>query len=85
AVFLLVQKVRVSSGNVSKVLAHIAKCGFGIYMCHYFFIGPAYMLTVVLHMPIPLQIPVTAIVVFLAALSLVSLIYRLPKAKYIVG
>ncbi|MDP4183973.1 MAG: acyltransferase, partial [Bacteroidota bacterium] len=46
AVFLLVQKVRVSSGNVSKVLAHIAKCGFGIYMCHYFFIGPAYMLTV---------------------------------------
>jgi len=85
AVFLLIQKVRIHGVKARKVLAQIAKCAFGIYMCHYFFIGPAYLLTVALHTPVALQIPVTAVLVFLAAWSLVSLIYKLPKAKYIVG
>ncbi|BEG99053.1 acyltransferase [Bacteroides sedimenti] len=85
AVFLLIQKVRVTSDKLSDLLAQVAKCSFGMYLCHYFFIGPAYLLTVVLHTPVALQIPFTAVLVLLASWGLVSMIYKLPKAKYIVG
>lgn len=85
AVFLLVQKVRISSPAVRNALANLTKCGLGIYMVHYFFVGLCYSLVQIIQVPIALQIPVAGIFVFFLAWGFVRLVYFLPKAKYIVG
>lgn len=85
-VFLLAKKVHVRSERIRKALANLTICGFGIYMVHYFFTGPAVMLVRAMNVPIPLQIPVAAVFAFIASWLLVYLIYRIGKpAKYIVG
>jgi surface polysaccharide O-acyltransferase-like enzyme len=85
AVFLFVQKIRLTSAKVIATFASIAKCSFGMYMCHYFFVGPAYLIAVEIGTPVYLQIPVSASIVFITSWTLVHLIYKLPKAKYVVG
>lgn len=40
ATFLLLQKVVITNSTVIKVLANMTQCGFGIYMVHYFVVGP---------------------------------------------
>ena len=85
AVFLFVQKIQLTSAKVIATFANIAKCSFGMYMCHYFFVGPAYLIAVEIGTPVYLQIPVSASIVFITSWTLVHLIYKLPKAKYVVG
>ena len=85
AVFLLVQKARIHSPRIVAMLANLTKCGLGIYLAHYFFIGPAYLATVALGLPAALRVPVAAAIVFSCNWTLIFLIYKLPKAKYIVG
>lgn len=85
AVFLLVKKVRVPSLFLQKQLANLTKCGFGIYLIHYFFVGPCYTLTETFQIPLGLRIPVSAVFVFVLAWTSVALLYRLPKAKWLVG
>ena len=85
-VFMLAKKVKVNSERMKKALANLTVCGFGIYMIHYFFTGPAVVLMRAINMPIGLQIPVAAILAFAVSWGLVWLIYRTGKvAKYIVG
>lgn len=85
-VFMLAKKVKVNSERMKKALANLTVCGFGIYMIHYFFIGPSVVLMRAIDMPIGLQIPVAAILAFAVSWGLVWLIYRAGKvAKYIVG
>lgn len=85
-VFMLAKKVKVNSERMKKALANLTVCGFGIYMIHYFFIGPSVVLMRAINMPIGLQIPVAAILAFAVSWGLVWLIYRAGKvAKYIVG
>lgn len=57
AVFLLVQKARIHSPRIVAMLANLTKCGLGIYLAHYFFIGPAYLATVALGLPAALRVP----------------------------
>lgn len=85
SVFLVVQKIRVNSPILCKALANLTKCGFGIYMVHYIFIGACYTLSETLGVPVSMRIPVSAIFVFILSWILIWLIYRLPKAKWIVG
>lgn len=85
AIFLLVQKIRISSETLRHALANLTKCGFGIYMVHYFFVGPSYLLAQTIGIPIALQIPVAGIFVFVISWTVVRLIYLLPKAKWIAG
>ena len=85
-VFMLAKKVKVNSERMKKALANLTVCGFGIYMIHYFFTGPSFVLMRAINMPIGLQIPVAAILAFAVSWGLVWLIYRAGKvAKYIVG
>ena len=85
-VFMLAKKVKVNSERMTKALANLTVCGFGIYMIHYFFTGPSVVLMIAINMPIGLQIPVAAILAFAVSWGLVWLIYRAGKvAKYIVG
>lgn len=85
-VFMLAKKVNVQSERMKRVLANLTVCGFGIYMVHYFLTGPSVMLVRAVNIPIPLQIPVAAVIAFAVSWGVVWLIYRMGKnAKYIVG
>lgn len=85
SIFLLVKKVRVSSPAICAALANLTKCGFGIYVVHYFFVGPSYMLANWLGVPIPVLVPVSAVFALIASWILVYLLSKLPYSRYIVG
>lgn len=86
-VFMLCKKVNVKSALIRKALAHLTLCGFGVYMIHYFFAGPAVALTRMWHVPIVLQIPVASVLAFGVSWILVGIIRRLlgQRARYVVG
>ena len=85
-VFMLAKKVQIRSERVQRALANLTVCGFGVYMIHYFFTGPAVILVRTLNVPISLQIPIAAVLAFAVSWLLVNLINRIGKpAKYIMG
>ena len=77
ATFLLLQKVVITNSTVIKVLANMTQCGFGIYMVHYFVVGPFFLLIGPSSLPIPLQVPLMAICIFLCSWAFTALIYKL--------
>lgn len=81
ATFLLLQKVVITNSTVIKVLANMTQCGFGIYMVHYFVVGPFFLLTGPSSLPIPLQVPLMAICIFLCSWAFTALIYKLMPRK----
>lgn len=81
ATFLLLQKVVITNSTVIKVLANITQCGFGIYMVHYFVVGPFFLLIGPSSLPIPLQVPLMAICIFLCSWAFTALIYKLMPRK----
>lgn len=87
AVFWLLQKVKVTNQTTIKALANITQCGFGIYMVHYFLVGPFFLLIGPSSLPIPLQVPLMAVCIFLCSWAFVALIYKLMprKAHWFVG
>ncbi len=87
AVFLIVQKVKIDSPFWINTFANLTKYGFGIYMVHYFLVGPSWMLVDNLHIPIPIQIPVATSLTFAFAWLFTALIYKLlpMNAKWIMG
>ena len=76
ATFLLLQKVVITNSTVIKVLANMTQCGFGIYMVHYFVVGPFFLLIGPSSLPIPLQVPLMAICIFLCSWAFTALIYN---------
>ena len=86
-VFLIIQRVKINSPRTQNILANITKCGFGIYMMHYIFIGPTVILLTPLGLPTPLCVICTVLIVFTVSWLLTNIIYRLlPRAaRYIVG
>lgn len=85
AVFLLVQKVNVTSLSICRALANLTRCGFGLYCVHYFFVGPSYMFAQWLGTPVPLLVPVSMLFTFVCAWAFAFGISKLPGAKYIIG
>lgn len=85
AVFLLVQKVNVTSAFIRRGLANLTRCGFGLYCVHYFFVGPSYMFAQWLGTPVPLLVPVSMFFTFVCAWAFALGISKLPGAKYIIG
>lgn len=85
AVFLLAQQAKVSSEWMRKALSNLTKCGFGIYMVHYFFVGLCYTLTDLFQVAIPLRIPVAALFAFTLSWLFVWMLSHLPKSKWIIG
>lgn len=81
ATFLLLQKVVITNSTVIKVLANMTQCGFGIYMVHYFVVGPFFLLIGSSSLPIPLQVPLMAICIFLCSWAFTALIYKLMPQK----
>jgi surface polysaccharide O-acyltransferase-like enzyme len=85
AIFLLMQKVRITSPLICQALANLTKLGFGVYCVHYFFVGPSYLLTLWLGIPIPAIVPVSAVFTLAATWLFVYLLSKLPYSKYIIG
>lgn len=87
AVFLIIQKIRITNTFWVTILTNLTKCGFGIYMVHYFLVGPSFMIVDLLQVAIPLQVPVATTLTFAFAWLFTALIYKLlpSKAKYIMG
>ena len=87
AMFLLLQKVRVHNPTVIKLLANVTKYGFGIYIVHYFMVGPVFIFIRQFDLPIPLQVPVMATLIFLLSWGFTWGMYRLlgQKAKWLMG
>ncbi len=87
AVFLLLQKVNVRSEWLIRRLASVTKYGFGIYIVHYFIVGPIFILIRQFSLPIPLQVPIMAVLIFLISWGFTWTVYKLvgKKAKYIMG
>lgn len=85
AIFLLVQKVRITSPFICRALVNLTKVGFGIYCVHYFFIGPSYLLTLWLGVPIPAIVPVSAVFTLAASWMFTFMLSKLPHSKYIIG
>lgn len=87
AVFLLVQKINISNRFFINIFANLTKLGFGIYMVHYFLVGPSFMLVELLQIPIPLQIPVATAFTFAFAWIFTALVYWVAprQAKWIMG
>ena len=86
-VFLIIQRAKINSPRTQSILANVTKCGFGIYMMHYIFIGPTVILLTPLGLPTPLCVICTVLIVFTVSWLLTNIIYRLlPRAaRYIVG
>ena len=86
-VFLITQRAKIESKYLQNFFTNITKCGFGIYMMHYIFIGPTVILLTPLGLPTPLCVICTVLIVFTVSWLLTNIIYRLlPRAaRYIVG
>lgn len=85
--FLLLQKVRVRNSAVISLLANVTKYGFGIYIVHYFMVGPVFIFISQFDFPIPLRVPVMAVLIFLLSWGFTWLMFRLlgQKAKWLMG
>lgn len=85
SMFLLLQKVVINNPAVIKALANMTKCGFGIYMVHYFLVGPFFLLIGPSSLPIPLQVPLMAVLIFLCSWAFTALVYKIaPKKAHII-
>ena len=86
ALFLLISKIDLAPGRFTRFLATLGKLGFGVYLVHYFFVGPSYVLVVKIGVPLELQIPVSALFAFAATYVVVRVLYAiLPKPKVFLG
>ena len=86
ALFLLLSKIEIAPGRLTRLLATLGKIGFGVYLVHYFFVGPSYLLAVRLGVPLEVQIPVSAFFAFVATYLVVRALYAvLPKPKIFLG
>lgn len=86
-VFMLCEKVRIRSPRLQRLLANLTACGFGVYMVHYFLAGPSVELMRWMGVPVPLQIPLAAVVAFVVTWVVVDGLRRLSGryARYVVG
>lgn len=86
-IFLIVQRVKITSPKIQQLLAATTKYSFGTYLMHYIFIGPVVLLLSPLNLPTPLCVTCSVVMVFIVCQTFTAIIYKLvPRAaRYIVG
>ena len=73
ACFLLVYRIRISpDSRFASWLASLTTCGFGIYMIHYYFVCLGYDMGEWFHIPAPLRIPFSALIILTCSWMIVS-------------
>lgn len=83
--FIIFSGRDIASLRVKKVLDTLSRCGFGIYMVHYLFVGPVDYLAHCCKFPAVLHIPFCTAAVFLLSWLFVYTLTFLPKHKWITG
>lgn len=88
ACFLMVYRLRINpNSRIASWLSNLTVCGFGIYMIHYYFVYLGYIVGEWLHIPDPLRIPFSALIILGCSWVLVALAKKaLGKcSKYLLG
>mgnify|MGYP006314770797 FL=1 len=88
AFFLLALKVYIlPNSTTARMLANLTKCGFGIYMVHYYFVCLGFDLGEWLRIPAPLRIPFSALVILICSWSVIALLKRIMgrRSVYFIG
>ncbi len=85
--FMVCKLIPVRSQRVRNILANLTLCGFGIYMLHYFFIGPSVALMRLLGVHLGLQIPLAAVVALTVSWGLTAIAYRIfgKRTRWVLG
>lgn len=76
AMFLIGRKLHVR-GAAARLCASLGICSFGVYMCHYFFVGAAYTACASISIPTPVLIPAATAAALAASWAFVALLKRL--------
>ena len=88
ACFLMIYRIRIQAeSRLAAWLSNLTTCGFGIYMIHYFFVCVGYDAGAWLHLPAPLRIPFSTIVILACSWSLVAIAKKAlgKRSKYLLG
>lgn len=74
ALYVLTATLKIRGAWFESLLSNLTFCGFGIYMIHYFFVGPVFQLVTEMGVPVPLRVGVTAIGVLVLSWSVVAVL-----------
>ena len=74
AVFLICKDIRFTNKRANRFISQFSICTFGIWMCHYFFVGPVFLLFKSCEMPVLLKVFLENILVLLISFALVFLV-----------
>ena len=74
AIFLIAKDLRFENKRVNRFISQFSICTFGIWMCHYLFVGPVFLLFKSCEMPVLLKVFLENILVLLASFALVYLV-----------
>ncbi len=74
SLFVIFRSVKVRGQRICSMLKNFTLCGFGIYMIHYFFVGPAYWIASTLGVPVALRIPVSAVIILFMSWTVTALL-----------
>lgn len=85
ALLLVFRKLNTAGLRTRALLANLTACGFGIYLVHYLFVGPANLLISHLGVPTPLVILCSALVAFAVTWAVVSLLRKLIPGTWFLG
>ena len=86
AIFIVCQDVTFSNAKLNGFLTKLSVCTFGIWMCHYFFVGPVYLLVRSLDAPVLLKVFIENILVLLLSFVFVLIVRSTGKwGKRVMG
>lgn len=86
AIFIVCQDVTFSNAKLNGFLTKFSVCTFGIWMCHYFFVGPVYLLVRSLDAPVLLKVFIENILVLLLSFVFVLIVRSTGKwGKRVMG
>ena len=74
AIFLIAKDLRFENKRINRFISQFSICTFGIWMCHYLFVGPVFLLFKSCEMPVLLKVFLENILVLLASFALVYLV-----------
>ena len=74
AIFLIAKDLRFENKRINRFISQFSICTFGIWMCHYFFVGPVFLLFKSCEMPVLLKVFVENILVLFVSFALVYLV-----------
>lgn len=74
AIFLIAKDLRFENKRINRFISQFSICTFGIWMCHYLFVGPVFLLFKSCEMPVLLKVFFENILVLFVSFALVYLV-----------